>query len=173
MTKKRLSDAEKIAERKAFFEAFKKAFDTKTLSAVEHKKNDEQCTYTLVHIFENEVKTQRCYYQRKSTSAFYFVLNKHEAEMFISLDEASEHEIVTKTCRVPLDTEKELKQLAIYVDASASVNEIAKFAKRLCAIAQMTANTEQTKQSEAKKSDKKQSKAKKQTAKKQTAKKEK
>lgn len=145
----------KVEERKAFYDAFKKAFDTKTLTAVVHDV-DEECTYEYVHIFEKDIKTQRCYYKRKSTKAFYFVLNRHEAETFLSLDEASEHEIVTKTCRVPLDESKTLKQLAIYIDAEASVNEIAKFAKRLCAIAQQTAKAEQKKQSE-KTADKKQS----------------
>lgn len=135
----------KAEERVAFFEAFKKAFDTKTLSAVAHESDSfENCEY--VHIFEKDVKTQRCYYKRKSAKAFYFVLNRREAEKFLELDEASEHEIITKTCRVPLDEEKQLKQLAIYIDANTSAKECAKFAKRLCAIAQQTAKEQQKKQ---------------------------
>ena len=135
----------KDEERINFYNEFKKAFDTKTLSAIAHESASfAECEY--VHIFENEVKTQRCYYKRKSAKAFYFVLNRREAEKFLELDEASEHEIITRLCRVPLDEEKQLKQLAIYIDASTSAKECAKFAKRLCAIAQMTAKEQQKKQ---------------------------
>lgn len=135
----------KADERIAFFDEFKKAFDTKTLTAVAHESASfEACEY--VHIFEKDVKTQRCYYKRKSAKAFYFVLNRHEAEKFLELD--TTEEIITKTCRVPLDETKTLKQLAIYIDSSATAKEVAKFAKRLCAIAQATAKEEQQKQAE-------------------------
>ena len=140
-------EAKAIELRKAFFEKFKKAFDTKTVTA-EADSGSWRPEYEYVHIFEAEVKHQLYYYRMTSAKTIYFVVSVAIAE---KLD--ADDFIIKRKDVIKKRGEKQLHTCTkLYVDATADVKEIAKFAKRLTATAHAVAKekqTEKTKEAEA------------------------
>lgn len=131
-------EAKKTAIRKEFYDKFKKAFDTKTVTA-EADSGTWKAEFQYVHIFEKEVKHQLFYYQF-TVKTLYFVVNRKIAE------KAKNDTFIVKCKDVIKDNAKKTAKIhtcsKLYVDFT-DIKEVAKFAKRLTAIAHEVAKEEQ------------------------------